>query len=129
VGFFEAGGFWPDFILWHIDAEGAQTIVFTDPHGLRVSESAHSGKIRFSESVKNIETRVNQNAAVPVRLESAILSPSNAAQIRSLWHMTDAEFATLHVFFMQDAPGYLYMLCAVARTGRPDSVTQAHGFR
>lgn len=119
VGFFEAGGFWPDFILWHNDAEGAQTIVFTDPHGLRVSESAHSGKVQFSQSIKNIETRINQGATVPVRLESAILSPSNAAQIRSLWNMTDAELTALHVFFMQDTPAYIDKLCAVARTGSP----------
>jgi len=118
VGFFEAGGFWPDFILWHIDAEGAQTIVFTDPHGLRVGEGRGSDKIQFSKLIKDTENRINRHAEVKVRLESVILSPSNAAQIRSLWNMTEDELADLHVFFMEKTPKYLDQLAGVARGER-----------
>ena len=33
-GFLEAGNFYPDFILWCLNADGSQRIVFIDPHGL-----------------------------------------------------------------------------------------------
>lgn len=116
VGFFEAGGFWPDFILWHINADGEQAIVFADPHGLRLGEGPGSDKVKFSQSIKDIEARVNQDSETTIRLESAILSPSNAAQICSVWGTTVEQLAEQRVFFMQDTPGYLDQLASVART-------------
>ncbi len=123
VGFFEAGGFWPDFILWRIDADGAQSIVFTDPHGLKHGQGPGSDKVRFSQSVKDIEARVNKDATTPIRLESAIVSPSNAAQIKAAWGLSDEALSDLHVFFMQDAPAYIERLIAVARS-QPASEVQ-----
>ena len=34
VGFFEAGNFHPDFILWLVE-EGRQQVIFVDPKGIR----------------------------------------------------------------------------------------------
>ena len=65
IGFFEAGGFYSDFILWHVNQD-RQRIVFVDPHGVR-----HTGpkdeKIEFSERIKDVQRRLKNEH---VELES-----------------------------------------------------------
>ena len=39
VGFFESEGFYPDFILWHLLADGRQRLVFIEPHGMRQEDA------------------------------------------------------------------------------------------
>src|SRR5690606_16314557 len=60
IGFFEANGFYPDFILWLVEGN-VQYIAFIDPKGLtRVTGMDHA-KIRFHEEIKEtIEVRVHQ---------------------------------------------------------------------
>lgn len=100
IGFFEAGGFYPDFILWHIQ-EDCQRIVFVDPHGLR-----HTGpkdeKIEFGERIKDVERRLKDDR---VELESVILAPSSTTRewISSHWGMTTVELRDKHVLFMSDS--------------------------
>jgi hypothetical protein len=55
VGFFEAGNFYPDFILWLVDGSH-QHIVFIDPKGIRNLE-ADDPKIQFHQTIKDIEHR------------------------------------------------------------------------
>ena len=47
MGFFEAGNFYPDFILW-IDTKDIQYISFVDPKGLRNIPFSNP-KIQFSK--------------------------------------------------------------------------------
>ncbi|MEG3081767.1 DEAD/DEAH box helicase family protein [Halomonas sp. 5021] len=114
VGFFEAGGFYPDFILWHVQ-EDHQRIVFVDPHGLR-----HTGpkdeKIEFGERIKDVERRLKNNQ---VELESVILAPSSTTRewIISHWDMTTEELRDKHVLFMSDSD-YLDSLMKVV-VGEP----------
>lgn len=114
VGFFEAGGFYPDFILWHVQ-EDRQRIVFVDPHGLR-----HTGpkdeKIEFGERIKDVERRLKNNQ---VELESVILAPSSTTRewIISHWGMTTEELRNKHVLFMSDSD-YLDSLMKVV-VGEP----------
>ena len=53
MGFFEAGNFYPDFILW-IDTEQIQYISFIDPKGLR-NIPFKNPKIQFGKRIKEIE--------------------------------------------------------------------------
>ena len=54
VGFFEAGNFHPDFILWLV-AGGRQFIAFVDPKGIR-NIGLNDPKIQFYQTIKEIET-------------------------------------------------------------------------
>ena len=56
VGFFEAGNFHPDFIVWLL-TESEQHIAFVDPKGIR-NLGATDPKIQFYETVKEIEQRL-----------------------------------------------------------------------
>lgn len=100
IGFFEAGGFYPDFILWHVNQD-RQRIVFVDPHGVR-----HTGpkdeKIEFSERIKDVQRRLKDER---VELESFILAPSSttSAWVNSNWRMTVEELRAKHVLFMSDS--------------------------
>jgi hypothetical protein len=49
VGFFEAGNFYPDFILWLL-AEGRQQVIFVDPKGI-LHIGKDDPKIRFHETI------------------------------------------------------------------------------
>lgn len=106
VGFFEAGNFYPDFILWCLKPEGSQHICFIDPHGLE-HEGAGSDKIQLAQNIKDLETRLNDPE---VRLESAILSPStNRMRIEHLWRqqgLAKPDLNNLHVFFIGEE-GYM----------------------
>lgn len=102
IGFFEAGGFYPDFLLW-ILKDGRQHIAFVEPHGLR-HETKESDKVRFHETVKDIERRLGD---VSVQLTSYVLSPTPMGQLT--WGLSTLdEFAAIHVLLMHDdKEGYI----------------------
>ncbi|TRO44914.1 DEAD/DEAH box helicase [Pseudomonas sp. ALS1279] len=106
VGFFEAGNFYPDFILWCLKPEGSQHICFIDPHGLE-HEGPGSDKVQLAQNIKDLEARLNDPE---VRLESAILSPStNRMRIEHLWSqqgLAKPDLSDLHVFFIGEE-GYM----------------------
>ena len=116
VGFFEAGGFYPDFILWRVWEEGSnvqQRIVFIDPHGLQ-HEGQGSDKIEFSKNIKDVQKRMNNE----VGLESVILSSPTTSKsvISNRWGLTEQALADKHVFFMSDG-GYLDQLMDLVTRG------------
>ncbi|MFO7646032.1 MAG: DEAD/DEAH box helicase family protein [Desulfosarcina sp.] len=55
VGFFEAGNFHPDFILWML-VGGKQYVTFIEPHGL-LHEGLAGEKVLFHKRIKNVEQR------------------------------------------------------------------------
>ena len=77
VGFFEAGNFHPDFILWLL-AGDRQHVTFVDPKGIR-NIGVDDPKIRFFETIKEIERRLGDPK---VALDSFIVSrtPSHVMQ-------------------------------------------------
>ncbi|GAU09095.1 DEAD/DEAH box helicase family protein [Desulfoplanes formicivorans] len=95
VGFFEAGNFHPDFILWML-VEGKQYVTFIEPHGL-LHEGPGSEKVLFHERVKNIEQRLNDPNVI---LNSFILSWTRYPQLQ--WDKTQDELEEMHVLFMTD---------------------------
>ncbi|MGB5813559.1 MAG: DEAD/DEAH box helicase family protein, partial [Thermoanaerobaculia bacterium] len=103
VGFFEAGNFHPDFILWLV-ADGRQYVSFVDPKGIR-----HLGptdpKIQFHETIKEIEERLGDPGVV---LESFIISNTPAHEMQRLWGIDKAAMAERHILFQkEDADSYL----------------------
>jgi len=96
VGFFEAGNFYPDFILWAVMGK-QQNVLFAEPHGL-MHEGPQHAKVQFHQTIKDIEKRLNDQN---LRLESAILTPTPYVQLIDRG-LSRTEWATRHVYFMDD---------------------------
>ncbi|GLB59188.1 DEAD/DEAH box helicase family protein [Cytobacillus sp. NCCP-133] len=62
IGFFEAGGFYPDFIIWIIHGE-KQYITFADPKGIR-NLSITDAKLQFYRHIKEMEHRLNDKDVI-----------------------------------------------------------------
>jgi hypothetical protein len=95
IGFFEAGHFYPDFLLWAVTG-AQQVLAFIEPHGISHEGPQHP-KVQFHRIIKAIEQRLGDP---DLRLESAIVTPTDFARVkdrgtRQHWH-------DRHVFFMQD---------------------------
>ena len=97
VGFFEAGNFHPDFILWLIE-EDVQQIIFVDPKGLR-NLGPTDPRIHFHKTVKDIEHRLGDPE---VRLHSFIVSNTSSAAMRRQWDMEKIEMQKRHVLFQEE---------------------------
>ena len=101
VGFFEAGNFHPDFILWVL-AHGKQHVIFIEPHGL-LHEGPASDKVLFHKRIKDVEERLKDPTVV---LESFILSWTRYSQLE--WGMSREQLEEMHVLFMtDDRDGYV----------------------
>ncbi len=100
LGFFDEGGFYPDFILWML-YKGKQYISFIDPKGIRNSEGMEDSKLSFYASIKEIENDLAGNDN-DVRLNSFIVA---STEHQSSWwgrsHSID-EFNERNVFFQGD---------------------------
>jgi hypothetical protein len=96
VGFFEAGNFYPDFILWLVDGK-RQSVTFVDPKGLRNVEGPNDPKLRFAETIKELEARLGDPA---VTLDSFIVSRTPLGQL-PWWdrEMSQLDFEKRHVVF------------------------------
>lgn len=95
VGFFEAGNFYPDFILWMLTND-QQYVSFIDPHGLQF-EGPGSEKVLFYQRIKDIENRLGDSKVV---LNSFIISPTLYHQLN--WGIPQEELEQQHVLFMYD---------------------------
>jgi Type III restriction enzyme, res subunit len=62
IGFFEAGGFYPDFILW-ILYNDKQYITFVDPKGIR-NHSITDTKLQFYRHIKELEQKLNDKTVI-----------------------------------------------------------------
>ena len=97
VGFFEAGNFHPDFILWVL-AGGKQYVMFVDPKGIR-NLGPSDPKIQFHKTIKEIEQRLGDGA---VRLESFIVSNTSSATMQRQWDMKKEEMVSRHIVFQKE---------------------------
>jgi hypothetical protein len=114
IGFFEAGNFYPDFILWLL-ADGKQYINFIDPKGLRNLKGPDDPKIAFYKTIKEIETDLRAQDP-SVTLNSFIISNTPLPEV-TWWHggMTKKEFEKRHVLFqLEDRDTYIGKLLAMA---------------
>ena len=106
IGFFEAGNFYPDFILWAINGS-KQVVLFIEPHGISHEGPQHP-KVQFHKTIKEIENRLGDK---DLRLESAMVTPTNFSSVRDRG-LTKQDWANSHVYFMLD----------LSATGNPDFI-------
>ena len=100
IGFFDAHGFYPDFILWLINGE-TQNIAFIDPKGLRQVTGFDHPKIRFYNTIKQeIEERIDDK---DINLNSFIVTPTTYREVQH-WEGGHSiqEFNKSHVYFMEE---------------------------
>lgn len=108
IGFFEAGNFYPDFILWLL-ANGKQYVTFIDPKGLRNLEGPEDPKIQFHQTIKDLERQLDDPAVV---LNSFIVASTPFNQVR-WWNggMTKEELEERNVLFQrEDRDTYINIL-------------------
>lgn len=101
IGFFQDGGFYPDFILWLIKGN-KQFIAFIDPHGLRFAEGRNDRKIQFSKTIKDVEIKLPDPNII---LNSFIITPTLHSEIQWFGQdnpMTKKEFNNCNVLFQKD---------------------------
>lgn len=106
IGFFEAGNFYPDFILWILDGD-KQRIVFIDPKGILRCEGINDPKLKFYETVKELEDKMRSEGlryADKVHMYSFIVSNTPLSKVR--WWTEDLDsiddFATRNVLFQYE---------------------------
>ncbi len=97
VGFFEAGNFHPDFILWLISG-GRQFIAFVDPKGIR-NIGFNDPKIQFFQTIKDIEQRL---AEPSVTLSSFIVSNTPSHVMRLLWAVDKPAMEARNILFQEE---------------------------
>jgi hypothetical protein len=105
IGFFEAGNFYPDFVLW-IKRNETQYIVFVDPKGLQHIGINHK-KIQFYETIKKIEDRLDDSQII---LESFIVSNTPPEDAEKTHGVSKEEFEEQHVLFQDDDAEYICQL-------------------
>ena len=126
IGFFEAGNFHPDFILWLL-AGAQQEVLFVDPKGIR-NLGPSDPKIRFCESIKEIETRLGDP---DVRLHSFIVSNTPSVTMQKQWSMDKREMQERHVLFQEeDKDSYIgTMLSTLPSRARKDEPSRSPAVR
>jgi hypothetical protein len=97
VGFFEAGNFHPDFILWLIVGE-RQFIAFIDPKGIR-NIGFNDPKIQFFQTIKDIERRLAEPSVV---LSSFIISNTPSHVMRLLWAVEKSAMDSRNILFQEE---------------------------
>ena len=95
IGFFEAGNFYPDFLLWKVEKD-MQKIAFIEPHGLQHEGPGHK-KIEFHSIIKDIEKRLNDPKTT---LNSFIITPTRFEDLH--WGISIENLAEKNVFFMNE---------------------------
>ncbi|MBI4528428.1 MAG: DEAD/DEAH box helicase family protein [Deltaproteobacteria bacterium] len=97
VGFFEAGNFHPDFIVWQLEP-AKQRVAFVDPKGIR-NIGLTDPKVGFCETVKEIEQRLGDPA---VTLDSYIVSNTPSHVMRKQWGIEKPEMLKRHILFQDE---------------------------
>ncbi len=96
IGFFEAGNFYPDFILWLL-AGDHQYVTFIDPKGITRLRGVEDPKIEFKNTIKEIETRLGDPT---VTLHSFIISNTPYDEV-SFW-VSKKDLEDRHVLFQKE---------------------------
>jgi hypothetical protein len=106
MGFFEAGNFYPDYILW-IDTPEKQYISFIDPKGL-MRIMPDNPKIQFYRTIKELEARlhITKKSNKPIILNSFIMSTTKASDLTEWWRPTSyknkADREAINIYTLDD---------------------------
>ena len=116
VGFFEAGNFHPDFILWLL-ADGRQHVMFVDPKGIR-NLGLTDPKIQFHQTIKDIEQRLGDST---VHLQSFIVSNTPSTTMQLQWNVDKEEMLKRNILF-QEEDGESYIQSMLTAAERPTQI-------
>ena len=105
IGFFDAGNFYPDFIVW-LRNGNKQWISFVDPKGLlHNTQGLKNPKIQFHKTIKEYQDQYKGTAKdKEIVLNSFILSTTEQRHLKEL--ADDFTFDQHHVLFQED-PDYI----------------------
>jgi hypothetical protein len=99
MGFFEAGNFYPDFIMWLIQ-DNKQYITFIDPKGLRNVDVVNGEKINFYNTIKELETKLGDESIV---LNSFIVSTTTFNALSDVQStLSKKELEDKHILFQKN---------------------------
>ena len=102
MGFFEAGNFYPDYVLW-IDTPDVQYISFIDPKGLRMLKW-NDPKIEFYATIKELERRLQPSSTdKSIVLNSFIMSGTRSEDLRQWWGKNKPERHSKNVFCLDES--------------------------
>lgn len=102
MGFFEAGNFYPDYILW-IDTDDKQYISFIDPKGL-MHVHPDDPKVEFYRTIKELEVRLAPTAeGKTIILNSFIMSGTPSSQLRQWWNMDRLQREEKNVYTLDNS--------------------------
>jgi len=112
VGFFDNGGFYPDFIVWIKEGEH-QRIVFVEPHGMLMEKTyLNDDKARLHERLKALAEACGVRSGLKgITLDSFIVSATPYDTLHD--HYDDGtwsrqKFADCHILFSERAGDYDY---------------------
>ena len=105
IGFFDAGNFYPDFIVW-LRHGNKQWISFVDPKGLlHNNQGLKNPKIQLHKKIKEYQDQYKETAIdKEIVLNSFILSTTEQRHLKEL--ADDFTFEQHHVLFQED-PEYI----------------------
>ena len=102
VGFFEAGNFYPDFIMWILRPD-KQFVSFIDPKGIRNLNGIDDPKIKFREKIKDLENdKLLKDSCPDVVLNSFIVSNTFLHEVSWRSALVVNDFEERHVFFQKE---------------------------
>lgn len=124
IGFFENGGFYPDFILW-VKHGDAQRIVFVEPHGMRQEKTYWtSDKARLHARLRDLSKVLGEKAGLKnVILDSFIISATPYDDLRKYYgdeSWSKQVFADRHILFFERGDSYDYVPRLFAVSVDPD---------
>ena len=112
VGFFQARGFYPDFILW-LKRDNRQRIIFVEPHGMLHAPSyANDDKAQLHEKMRELSAQLATTCPEQdITLDSYIVSATPLTTLREnyddgTWDRD--RFAAAHILFPEPDDGYEY---------------------
>lgn len=102
MGFFVAGNFYPDYILW-IDTAETQYVTFIDPKGL-LRIMPDDPKIEFYKTVKELQRQLEKTntSSKTIVLNSFIMSATKAADLREWWRWDKTAREAHNVYTLDD---------------------------
>ena len=100
LGFFEAGNFHPDFVLWVLRPD-KQFVTFVDPKGILHLGSISHEKIKFREMVKDLERNL-QSSAPEMVLNSFIISNTPLHEVSWRGSLGSLDFERHNVLFQYE---------------------------
>lgn len=103
VGFFEEGGFYPDFIVWLVEHD-RQKVTFVDPKGIR-NLPPTDRKIRFHKTIKDIQEKLGDPS---IELNSFIIANTPVHTVAAQWSMNPEHIRALNIAFqVEDKDTYI----------------------